>query len=255
MRAFSENDPWLTAVDGPDPEAVGILQRADAACRAAKVVQYNATYHTKWSDSRVSGMMRKDVPNRRLRITAKRVALDPSREGEYEYSWADTTCRFVSHLDRRYLHGAYSGFNHLPRDVWRLNMFELGLDEPFGEELKCPSRYEGQERVEGILCDVVYLKYQIAGHYARWYIGPNGLPRRVERYDNMFPDLPAKQRVVKILTITDVEVNPPLTDEDFLVPQPQGYTETVLTPQPLAVRTTAPDWALETTDGETVTLV
>jgi len=254
MWASSASDPWLNSSDGPDPKAVSILQRADAACKAAKVVQYNATSYTLGSHSRVSGMFLKDVPNKRLRIDATRVSLAPPQESAYEYSWADTTCRFVSHSDRTYIHGAYSGFNSLPRDVWRLNMFELGHGDPFGDELKGASRHEGQERVEGVLCDVVYVKYQEAGTFARWYFGPDALPRKVERYFNMFPDLPASQRVVRTLTVTDLVVDPPLTDEDFLVPEPEGYTETVLEPAPLAVGSTAPNWTLQTAEGDTVNL-
>ncbi|UCE61675.1 MAG: TlpA family protein disulfide reductase [Phycisphaerales bacterium] len=252
--ASSANDSWLKSSDGVDAKAVNILQRADAACEAAKVVQYNASFHKKGSRSRVSGMFLKDIPNKRLRIDATRTSPVASERGAYEYSWADTTCRFVSHLDQIYMHGAYSGFNSLPRDVWGLNMFELGLNDPFGDELKGLSRYEGQEWVEGVLCDIVYVKYKTAGSYARWYVGTDALPRKVERYLNMFPDLPASQRVVRVLTIRDLVVDPPVTDDDYVVPAPEGYTEHILQPGPLIVGSTAPNWTLETADGDNVRL-
>jgi peroxiredoxin len=137
-----------------------------------------------------------------------------------------------------------------------LIMQEFGHDNPFGTEWRCVSRYEGQEKVGDVLCDVVYVEYDQPGIHARWFIGPDGLPRKVERLANVFPDFPIEARRVAILTLNNLDVNPSFTAENFRLKCPEGYESVQLQAGTnlLVTGSEALDWTLKTPGGESVNL-
>jgi thiol-disulfide isomerase/thioredoxin len=106
------------------------------------------------------------------------------------------------------------------------------------------------------MCDVVYVEYKQPGQHARWYFGADGLPRKVERYGNMFADLPPERHVVSTLTLSNLDTAPAFAISDFQLTRPEGFADIQLKPpQPLlASGTTAPDWQLQTPDGAAVRL-
>lgn len=170
-----------------DLEARKVLQKADAATRAAKIVQYNATYAIKGAGRHTMGVVRMDDTKGRLSVTATRVERYATENDKYETATDGETMYHISHLDKKYMHGPFVDRVFLPPPGQELIMRELGYHAPFGDELKCDSTYEGQEAVGDVLCDVVYVKYERYGDYARWYIGPDGLPRKVERLSGVYP--------------------------------------------------------------------
>lgn len=107
--------------------------------------------------------------------------------------------------------------------VVRLDMFEYGHDTPFNDELNGTVQiHEGRTLVGGILCDVVYVEYGFEGAMpARWYFGAEDhLPRKVERL------LPVDGRAgALVLTLTNLEVNFEVTEKDFELHVPEGYTK------------------------------
>lgn len=107
--------------------------------------------------------------------------------------------------------------------VFRLDMFEYGHDTPFRDELSGTVQiHEGRTLVGGIVCDVVYVEYGIEGAMpARWYFGAEDhLPRKVERL------APVDGRAgALVLTLTNLEVNFEVTEKDFELTVPEGYTK------------------------------
>ncbi|MCH9002690.1 MAG: redoxin domain-containing protein, partial [Planctomycetes bacterium] len=162
----------------------------------------------------------------------------------------------IVHGRKEFVHGEFPERGYLLRGGSELVMQEFGDDNPFGRELQGKFRYERQESVGDVLCDVIYVEYKTPGEHARFFFGADGLPRRVERMSYMFPDLPPDGRLKKTLTLTELDIAPQLAAADFRLTLPEGYEEFELQPRAplLAAGTVAPDWSLQTPDGRTVSL-
>ncbi len=131
-------------------------------------------------------------------------------------------------------------------------MIEFVVDEPFSSEIEADSiAWERVDSVGGVPCDVIFVVYQDGIESARWFLGRDDhLPRRVERFASE-EDMTGAQ----ILEIADLAILDP-------VPGPEAYR---LADIPDGIQTEdyssvlgngsqAPDWTLETPDGEQVTL-
>lgn len=239
-----------------DYKAKAVLERADVAAKKVKAFTYNATYRMDRSDKNIEGSVRANKEPFLLAIDVKR-SWKGSEDGDSFVSTTDGERVYhIAHARKEFVHGVYPERGFLLRRGSELVMQEFGDDNPFGSELKGKFRYERQESVGDVLCDVIYVEYKTAGTHARWFFGDDGLPRRVERMSNMFPDLPPEQQFKKTLTLTDLDIAPQLAAADFRLTLPEGYEEIELPPPVplLAAGDVAPDWSLRTPDGRTVSL-
>ena len=246
----------VTIVRTVDPQARKVLDRANIATAAAKVLQYNASYVFKQGKQESSGRVRMDQPRNWTGITLEQTSGETADPRSYDLATDGETVFLTSHGDRQFVHGLYPERASLLRIGSDLVIFEFGRDEPFNEELKSTVRYEGSADVNGVKCDVVYVEYERSGFHARWYFGQDGLPRKVERLSNMLDYLPKERHFVKALTLSDLELNPALAVADFQLEAPADYQDIELAPRPalLTAGTAAPDWRLKTPDGDTVSL-
>jgi len=127
-------------------------------------------------------------------------------------------------------------------DIWLTELFEPSSLQD-GADAKGLA-YHGNAKVGDVECDVVRFTEKNTSLETRWYFAKSDhLPRRVERVE---------ARGVRTLTVTDLKINPPLTPETFAISVPDGYTlrDTSLLP----TGATAPNWSLQSSDGQTVTL-
>ena len=245
-----------TTVRTVDPQARVILDRANIATAAAKVLQYNASYEFANLKRKSSGRVRMDQPRHWIDITLTQTAGDSAEPKTFDLATDGETVFVTSHSAREFVHGMYPERASLLRIGSDLMMSEFGRETPFMEELNGTVRYEGSADVNGVKCDVVYVEYDRVGIHARWYFGEDGLPRKVERLSNMLDYLPKEQQFVEVLTLSDVELNPTLVVADFQHERPADYEDIELAPRPalLTAGTTAPDWQLSMPDGGRVSL-
>ena len=239
-----------------DDKAKEVLERADAASKKVNAFTYNATYHVDRGDKRMEGTVRANEEPFLMAIDVKRSSKG-SVDGDSFVSATDgETVYHIAHARKEFVHGVYPERGFLLRLGSELVMQEFGHDSPFSSELEGKFRYERQESVGDVLCDVIYVEYKSAGQHARWFFGADGLPRRVERMSYMFPDLPPEQQLKKTLTLTELDVAPQLAAAGFRQTLPEGYKEIELPPPVplLAAGSVAPDWSLRTPDGRTVSL-
>ena len=257
---------------GDKPDAQEILRKADAATKAVKVFSYEA-------ESVGTGDLAKRLPHVRGTLLAQQgrrgflsqilgihsgkekmrlrgTTTPPKSETEKAFLVATNGREFFSGDDKqkRYIRGGRKARRLLdPAD--QLFMIEYLHPTPFSDEIHARiARYEGEKEVGGVNCDVIYVVYRQTSPDSRWYFGQeDSLPRRVERI--------YKTGAVtgsRILTISNLEVDPEFTAKDFTLDCPKGY-ETKEYENPanrplLAVGAKAPDWKLKTPDGQTVSL-
>lgn len=248
--------PKENPVQVVDYKAKEVLERADEAARKVKAFTYNAAYHVDRGDKRIEGSVRANKEPYLLAIDVTRSSKGPEDSGAFVSTTDGERVYHLAHARKEFVHGEYPQRGFLLRRGSELVMQEFGDDNPFVSELGCKFRYERQESVGDVLCDVIYVEYKTAGTHARWFFGDDGLPRRVERLSNMFADLPPEQHVKQTLTVTDLDIAPQLAAADFRLTLPQGYAEIELPPSAplLAAGDVAPDWSLQTPEGRTVSL-
>ena len=239
-----------------DDKAKEVLERANVATKKVQAFTYNATFHVVQSDKRIEGSVRTSQDPFLLGIDVKRSSTGSKDGGSFVSATDGDRVYQISHAQKEFAHGEFPERGYLLRRGSELVMHEFGQDDPFGSELKGKFRYERQESVGDVLCDVIYVESKTPGEHSRWFFGADGLPRRVERMSYVFPDLPPEQRLIKTLTLTDLDIAPQLAAADFRLSLPEGYEEFELQPRAplLTAGTVAPDWHLQTPDGRTVSL-
>lgn len=164
-----------------DSKAKEVLERADEAAKKVEAFTYNATYHVDRGDKRIEGSVRAKAEPYLLAIDVKRSLKGSEDSGPFVSSTDSETVYHLAHARKEFVHGVYPERGFLLRLGSELVMQEFGHDTPFEPELQGKFRYERQESVGDVLCDVIYVEYKMAGLHARWFFGADGLPRRVER--------------------------------------------------------------------------
>jgi hypothetical protein len=107
-------------------------------------------------------------------------------------------------------------------------MIEYGHPAPFSDEIDATLvEHEGRTLVHGVVCDVVYVEYAVAGGArARWYFGvEDHLPRKVERLRDV-DGVPAAM----VLEIAGLELGVDTDATVFRPERPDGYTQPRLPP-------------------------
>lgn len=145
---------------------------------------------------------------------------------------------------------------------------ELTEAEPFSKELAAPTMtVEAPMKADGVQCEVVLVDLGPGQSQSRWAIGPDHLPRRLERI--------MAGVGTQVWTLTEVKLNPPVPEGSFVMSKPEGYafdpgvrppapapesagTVTKTAPRERALGTNlgdlAPDFELPTSDGKKVSL-
>jgi thiol-disulfide isomerase/thioredoxin len=105
--------------------------------------------------------------------------------------------------------------------------------------------WEGREEVHGMPCHVVRVAYRDDPEDSRWCLGVDGgLPRRMEWLT---------EDGLRDLVITSLEVGVPVSDADFTVEPPPGFSRMEFSAGP-ATGSQAEPWVLAAAGGETVAL-
>jgi len=261
-----------------DPRALEVLQKADAATKAVKACSYTgeswskaqvavfapkkiARIHGKFllRDARVGffnrlmGKASHQPPAIRADVTIKPVGGGPDKH--LRVAAHDRFVTFIDDDEKYWLTQEMPAGESLLNVAKQLHMIEFSHPTPFTDELTGRvQKYERSEEVVGEPCDVVYVEYQQEGLKARWYFSQRDhLPRRVDR---IFAS--GRAAGTRTLMISDLDVNPSISESDFEPPCPTCYEKRALTEKwrsdLLAPGTKAPDWSLKTPEGKTVKL-
>lgn len=136
---------------------------------------------------------------------------------------------------------------------------------PFKVQIGAPTMsLEGTEDVGGVPCEIVFVDFGDQNPKERWALATrDGLPRRVERITDR-----GGLKDTTVVTLTNVQTNPPLAPNAFTIALPEGYTDKRIAqapqnqnrpaPRPATaskpVTAMAPDFQLAGPDGKTVRL-
>ncbi len=229
--------PDSAAQETPPEESpvLQILRAADEATRAINSVRYHAEY-------RGEGALTGRSPVAEGDITKARDAEDPQLVRILGEGWFFTINQadrgqvdFIAAFDgeklvrldperSRYYEGEPGGpgEQQILSASSALNLREFGHPTPFEDEINARvQELEGQTFVGDVLCDVVYVEYDIEQALsARWCFGvEDHLPRRVERINE---DVEGRWGAT-VLTVTNLEVNPEIDVAIFTLEIPSEY--------------------------------
>jgi thiol-disulfide isomerase/thioredoxin len=261
-----------------DPKKV--LQSADDAVRAVRSVSYDAVYEGMGASTtrspistgrvRISRLPADDPLIAKMAIEGQFIAAGTDQPQTFHAAFDGHTIRRLRSQDSTLVEkpiddpkerslGTVTGF--MGAGPYYLLMFEYaggaGQDRAFASKAGSPVvEYEGRTSVNGILCHVVYLEYPVGSDRRllreRWFIGiKDRLARRVERVS-----IDDKGRYgAYVLTLSNVRVNPQLSELAFNIKLPSGYRlkpyVPAAPPAMLAVGDAAPDWKLKDAQGTT----
>jgi thiol-disulfide isomerase/thioredoxin len=126
-------------------------------------------------------------------------------------------------------------------------MYEYIVAQPFGDEMAAESlAYEGTQEVSGTECAVILVRYR-EDTAARWFFSlETSLPLRVDR---LLPDRSGAQ----VIELSNLSVDGEMDPASFGMECPEGY-EQVSYSSFLPIGSMAPDWTLQTTAGEELSL-
>jgi hypothetical protein len=102
-------------------------------------------------------------------------------------------------------------------------MIEFTYGEPFSDEINAEkAELIGTETVEGMECFHIEVHYRgTAGQAAHWYFSKDDfLPRRVDRLSRAQGGGTNVMRMI----VTDLEVNPQISDDAFEAVVPEGFS-------------------------------
>ncbi len=221
--AQSEAEP--VGKKASDPEAVRLLEQAATAVKAAKVIRYDADYQERGGRAHIGGIVELDRNREWVKISVADRRLPNYHDELFDAATDGKRVVLVSHMDMTYTHGAFPERAPLLRRGSDRLIQQFGRDDAFEAEIKSYAVHEGRRSVGDVVCDVVYVKYEQAGEYSRWFFGPDGLPRCVERISNAYDDIPDGQHSVKTLTLTAIDLQPELSVTGFQLERPEDYED------------------------------
>jgi len=102
---------------------------------------------------------------------------------------------------------------------------ELTEAQPYSKELTAAEmKFENDVQADGVLCTVLFLDLGMGQHQSRWTVGPDNLPRKLERI--------MAGVGTQVWTLKDVKLNPEVPEGAFSISTPEGYTFHSAAPAP-----------------------
>jgi len=275
-----------SALHAGTPDPAQILKKAQEAARHIQAVSYDV-------DLKTEGALAQSIRSQQGKVTMVRptgseflkARVRDAREtpGLELISDGSSIC-MIDHQTRQYVVSTGMRARRALGKQGTLLLREFVSDNAYADDIAAPkATYLGTDTVAGVECDVVSVVRSEGKMEVRWYLGKaDALPRRVERTVFLSDEAGGGKLT---MTLSNLVVDPPLSDDLFSTQPPPGYTRTTLpgAPRPvdpdelsmprpleeiptgiyeperpttylLEVGTQAPDWSLKTPDGTTVTL-
>lgn len=230
------------AIHRPDPPkddeakateaAIAILKRVDHATKAVMLIRYDAKWEgTGWAESRTSKLQGtviagKETDDKPQVFLIVMTAEAPGSSEERGYTaGSDGTVFFMIDSKEKlvYEDSDRTVMGQGGRIAQSLAMIEFVHATPFTDELTGQKAFLlGTKTVGGEECDHVFVVYA-NGQEAEWYFSKrDNLPRRVDRIAKNA----AAEKAKRILTITNLVVDPQLPEDTFKVKVPEGFKKT-----------------------------
>ncbi len=251
------------AQDMKDPRE--ILRKADAATKNVQAAQYEAQYEglggVKDAAMQVSGkaMLQKiDADNNQYRILIRAQARKPGSERTVAVEiGTDGQTWFAIWPSEKKVSKGEGGWAFGGATVaGALMMPEYVRAAPFVDEINADkAELQGVEAIAGERCYKIQVEYAEGSSPSIWYFSTSDfLPRRLDRLGKNA----SGETVGTSLTLRDLAINPEISETTFALNVPEGFdVETVAKPAPpelLPIGSQAPDWTLQTPDGQSVSL-
>lgn len=204
---------------GDEPDPTKILEKVDAATKAANSVSYDAKV---WGEGDAKDM----TPQIRAKVSAKarpdeqvpflrvEVKLSGSAADDAHEYLLITDGKMVMHVNKddneTTIEDIASGLRLLRQPMQLVWMQEFFHPKPFSDELNGDSRkYEGTKKIGDTECHVIHVVYKDAQGESRWYFGKqDNLPHRVDRiFDGG----------TRVLELTHVNIKPAFDETTFQV--------------------------------------
>lgn len=228
VRADEEKDA------GPANPAREILEKAGAACKAIRSVEYyvagsaDGAMATRFRSFKASISAATSVRGTMEKCKFDIKFMRPGTTGPIHISGGTDNDLFfvVDHQDKKAYEDIEPAVLGQNADVvLQVMVLEYFLDEPFSNELNGKQQVlEGSKIVAGEECHEVHVVYQRTdAPEATWcFSKKDHLPRqRVDHYT-----LPSGEKGAITRTVTHVLVNPDFSDDIFKLSLPEGYTKT-----------------------------
>ncbi|MCH8241495.1 MAG: DUF2092 domain-containing protein [Planctomycetes bacterium] len=230
------------AIHRPDPPkddeaqateaALAVLKRADNATKAVKLIRYDAQWKgTGWAENRTwklqgTVIASKETDDKPQVFLIVMTAQAPGSSEERGYTvGSDGTNFFMIDSKEKlvYEDSDRRVMGQGGRIAQALAMIEFVHATPFTDELTGQKALLlGTETVGGEECDHVFVVYA-KGQEAEWYFSKrDNLPRRVDRIVKNTEGEKAK----RILSITNLVVDPQLPEDTFKAKVPEGFKKT-----------------------------
>ena len=215
-------------------DPVEILKKVDAACKAVKAVKYDAT-------GSATGAMAQRVGSFEAAITVSGFLQNAPEKYKFDLKFTlsgtlepihisggtDNDMFYViHHKDKK----AYEDIDpavmgQAGRVIGQVMIGEYLYPEPFRDEINAKSQeLKGSKVIGGEDCYEVHVVYQAEqAPEATWYFSKKDfLPRqRIDAYT-----FPSGEKGTRTRTVTNVMVDPKLSDGFFKLKLPEGYTKT-----------------------------
>jgi peroxiredoxin len=103
---------------------------------------------------------------------------------------------------------------------------ELTETQPYSKELTAAEmKLEKDVQADGAQCTVLFVDLGMGQHQSRWTVGPDNLPRKLERI--------MAGVGTQVWTLSDVKLNPEVPEGTFSISTPEGYTFASAVPKPV----------------------
>jgi len=214
-------------------DPVEILKKADAATKEVKAVQYTGSAKgTEANETRLptaegkmvlAGWANNSPAKYRVELKIKRpgasdvIELGAGANGDTTFLVDHKNKKAHEDIDPAVLGGAR-------RDVSLITMAEFVQPDAFSDEISSEKpELKGAAKVGNEDCYEVHVKYAQPNVEAVWFFSKKDfLPRRVDRMNVNREGKKAGRQLI----ITDLVVNPKITDDAFKLVAPPGYTKT-----------------------------
>jgi hypothetical protein len=219
--------------EGDLTDPVEILKKADAATKQIKAVQYKAS-------AKATGFLATNLQSVEGSVTLSGWSGNAPEKFRYEGKFqkpgssdvegvaagSDGKAFYLVDAAKKMAYEDIDPAVVGPRGrvIRALTMAEFVHPEAFGDEIKAEkSELKGTTKVGDHDCYEIHVKYSGGAGEAVWFFSKKDfLPRRVDRLATN----PAGEKGTRELIVTELTVNPKLSDDSFKLVLPEGYTKT-----------------------------
>ncbi len=217
-------------------QAVELLKKADAASKAVKTARYHSVFERHGLGADQLGKLEGDVwlgPMSDEGVRMFRIEMSQNRPGSDDAVKLTVGCDgdsyYVIDPDNKMVYADLDPviLGRKGRLAQVIMVQELAHPAPFGDEIKGKQvAIIGSEKIGGVDCDKVLVRYANDSESTWWFSKADHLPRQREDVIRNTPVGTDGKKPVQVRTITNLEVGAKFDDKAFDFKVPAGFKKT-----------------------------